>query len=153
MVPKVARMRRRSSYAELTAKHPEIDTIPEEKIGDHNYCPWSCQLDHSPGHVVMSCVWSKATYVHQFVQELAREHGLALYDPQSDRVSYPDGSTESKAGRSRGAFLILAFFALLFAAIFGWSARAVASEPSVALYVMAGLCGLMATACVRQALK
>ena len=38
-------------YAELTARHPEIDTIPENKIGDYDYCPWSCALDHSPGHV------------------------------------------------------------------------------------------------------
>jgi hypothetical protein len=80
-------------YAELTARHPEIDTIPEEKIDDHDYCPWSCKLDHSPGHVIMACVWPEATYVGQLVQELARKHGLALYDPQSDVVTYPDGST------------------------------------------------------------
>jgi hypothetical protein len=84
-------------YAELTAKHPEIDTIPEEKIDDRDYCPWSCKLDHSPGHVIMSCVWPKATYVHQLVQELASKHGLAVYDPQSDEVTYPDGSTGGKA--------------------------------------------------------
>jgi hypothetical protein len=43
-------------YAELTASHPEIDTIPRERIDLHDYCPWSCKLDHSPGHVIMSCV-------------------------------------------------------------------------------------------------
>ena len=41
-------------YAELIAKHPEINTIPEEKIDDHDYCPWSCRLDHSP--VTQSCL-------------------------------------------------------------------------------------------------
>jgi hypothetical protein len=85
-------------YAELTTKHPEIDTIPEERIDDHDYCPWSCKLDRSPGHVVMACVWSKATYVHQFVQSLARKHGLAFYNPQTARVTYPDGSTGAKSG-------------------------------------------------------
>ena len=80
-------------YAELTAKHPEIDTVPDEKAGDHDYCPWSCALDRSPGHVIMACVWPKADYVHQFVQELARKHGLAVYDPQSNRIIYPDGSS------------------------------------------------------------
>jgi hypothetical protein len=80
-------------YGELTARHPEIDTIPEERIDDHDHCPWSCKLDHSPGHVIMSCVWSNATYVHQLVQDLARKRGLAIYDPQSDVVTYPDGST------------------------------------------------------------
>jgi hypothetical protein len=86
-------------YAELTARHPEIDTIPEDKIDDHDYCPWSCALDHSPGHVVIPCVWSKAAYVHQLVQELARKHGLAMYDPQSEVVTYPDGSTLESRGK------------------------------------------------------
>jgi hypothetical protein len=43
-------------YVELTARHPEIDAVPEERIDDHDFCPWSCKLDRSPGHVIMSCV-------------------------------------------------------------------------------------------------
>ena len=86
-------------YAELTTKHPEIDSIPEEKIDDHAYCPWSCKLDHAPTHVIMSCVWSQATSVHQLVKELTRKHGLALYDPQSKEVVYPDGSTGASRKR------------------------------------------------------
>ena len=89
-------------YQELTAKHPEIDTIPDDRIDDHDYCPWSCALDHSPGHVIMPCVWSKAEYVDGFVRELARKHGLAVFDPQAGRISYPDsapsGSAPPKAG-------------------------------------------------------
>jgi hypothetical protein len=77
-------------YSELTAKHPEIDTIPGEQIDNHDLCPWSCRLDRSPGHVILSCVWPKATYVHQLVQSLAHKHGLALYDPQSEKITYPD---------------------------------------------------------------
>jgi hypothetical protein len=133
-------------YAELTAKHPEIDTIPEEKIDDHDYNPWSCNLDHSHGHVIMSCVWPKATYVHQLVQDLARKHGLATYDPQSNVVTYPDGSTSARA-RS-GVLWILGSFALLFAAIFVYSGQI---APSVASYVLAGLCGLMAVVCFWRA--
>ena len=82
-------------YEELTAKHPEIDTIPEDRVDDHDYCPWSCALDRSPGHVIMSCVWSKADYVTRFVHELAIRHGLAVYDPQSDRITYPDAAPPS----------------------------------------------------------
>jgi hypothetical protein len=78
-------------YAELTASHPEIDTIPRERIDDHDYCPWSCKLDHSPGHVIMSCVWSKASYVHRLVQNLARKHGLAIYDPLTLMVPRAQG--------------------------------------------------------------
>jgi hypothetical protein len=80
-------------YAELTAKHPEIDTIPDDLVDDHDLCPWSCALDRSPGHVIMPSVWSKAEYVSVFVHSLARKHGLAVYDPQADRITYPDGNT------------------------------------------------------------
>jgi hypothetical protein len=138
-------------YAELTARHPEIDAIPEEKIDDHNHCPWSCKLDHSPGHVIMSCVWPKATYVGQLVENLARKHGLAVYDPQSDTVTYPDGSTGAGGEISRAVLWILGSFALLFAAIFVYSEQIAPSRNSLVLYVFAGLCALMAVACFRQA--
>lgn len=142
-------------YAELTAKHPEIDTIPEEKIGDHDYCPWSCQLDHSPGHVVMSCVWPKATYVHKLAVTLARKHGLAVYDPQADEVTYPDGSTGSRAktGMSRSARLILGSFALLFAAIFVYSEQTAPSRAPLLIYLLAGFCVLIAVACFSREWK
>ena len=138
-------------YAELTAEHPEIDTIPEKRIDDHDYCPWSCKLDRSSGHVIMSCLWSKATPIHRLVQDLARKHGLAVYDPQSDVVTYPDGPTGARA--SRGALWVLGSFALLFAAIFVYSGRIAPSGALVVFYVLAGLCGLMAAACFRQALR
>ena len=75
-------------YQELTAKWPEIDSVPEE-IDDTDICPWSCALSHSDTHVVMSCVWSKAEEVYQFVQDLAQKYCLVFYDPQSDEVYLP----------------------------------------------------------------
>ena len=134
-------------YAELTAKHPEIDTISEEKIDDHDYCPWSCKLDHSPGHVIMPCVWPKASYVGRLVQNLASKHGLAVYDPQAGEVSYPDGSTGAKAGMSRSARWILGLFALLFAAIFAYSEQLAPSRAPLLVYALAGFCFLIAVAC------
>ncbi len=80
----------RAFYQELTAKHPEIDTVPDDRIDDHEYCPWSCALDHSEAHVIMPCVWSKADYVGDLVKALARKHILVFYDPQSELVIYPD---------------------------------------------------------------
>lgn len=77
-------------YEELTSIHPEIDTIDEDHVDDVEYCPWSCAMDYSPGHVVMACVWPKADHVGELVQRLAVKHGLAMYDPQSDRITYPD---------------------------------------------------------------
>jgi hypothetical protein len=77
-------------YHELTAKHPEIDDVPEDRIGDFEFSPWSCSFDRSPGHLIMSCVWPKADYVDALVKQLARKHGLAVYDSQSERIFYPD---------------------------------------------------------------
>jgi hypothetical protein len=140
-------------YAQLTAKYPEIDTIPEEKIDDHDYCPWSCKLDHSPSYVIMSCVWPKATSVHQLVKDLARKHGLALYDPQSEEVFYPDGSTGAKAEASRASLWILGVFALLFAAMFVYTGQVSSSGTSVVFYIFAGLAALMGVACFGQAFR
>ena len=86
-------------YGELTSKHPEIDTIPDDQIDDHDLCPWSCALDRSPAHVIMPCVWSKAEYVHSFVHSLAAKHGLAVYDPQSELVTYPPSRPFAKSGK------------------------------------------------------
>jgi predicted nucleic acid-binding protein len=142
-------------YAELTARYPEIEAIPEEKLGDHDYCPWSCKLDRSSGHMIMPCVWPKATDVYRLVESLARKHGLAIYDPQSDAVIYPDGSkgTSAKAGMSGAASWILGSFALLFAVIFVYSEQTAPSRVPVVSYVFAALCGLLGVACFRQAHK
>jgi predicted nucleic acid-binding protein len=139
-------------YAELTAKHPEIDTIPLDKIDDHDHCPWSCKLDRSPAHVIVCCVWPKATDIGRLLENLARKHGLALYDPQSDLVTYPDGSTGTSKS-SHGALWVLGSFALLFAAIFLDVAQTAPAASPMAFYVFAGLCVLMAVACFRQARK
>ena len=142
-------------YAELTERHPEIDTIPEERFGDHDHCPWSCSLDHSPGYVIMSCVWSRAKYVEELVENLARKHGLAVFDPQSDEVIYSDGSSgeSTKRGISRTVGCILGFFALLFAGLFMYLEKMAPSRSPLVIYLLAGLCVLMAMACFRQAFR
>ena len=76
-------------YAELTAQHPEIDDIPPDQVGNPDRCPWSVAFDRSEGHIIMCCVWSKADYVGELVSRLTAKHGLAFYDPQSERVVYP----------------------------------------------------------------
>lgn len=140
-------------YAELTSRHPEIDTIPREKIDDHDYCPWSCKLDYSASYVIMCCVWPKANELYELVQDLARKHGLALFDPQSEKVTYPDDSTGESAqkGMSRSAAWVLGSFAILFAAIFVYSERMAPSRAPLIMYVFAGLCILLAMTCFRQA--
>jgi hypothetical protein len=78
-------------YDELLVRHPQIDTVPDDRLDDHDYCPWSAALDRSPRHVLMPCVWSQAENVERFVRRLAGKHGLVVYDPQTGRVSNPSG--------------------------------------------------------------
>jgi hypothetical protein len=73
-------------------KWPEIDTVPEEKIDDKEYCPWSCALSHSGMAVVMACVWSMADEVTALVQELSKKYHLVLFNPQTDTVSIPENN-------------------------------------------------------------
>ena len=88
----------RDFYDELTRRWPEIDTVPDERIGDKDYCPWSCEISHSGIAVVTACVWSMADKVGAFIQELAIKHKLVFFDPQSERVLLPDhlATTQSK---------------------------------------------------------
>ena len=83
-------------YEELTARHPEIDDIPEDKIEDHDLCPWSIEHDRSDRHMIICSVWSKADYVHELIHQLARKHSLVVFDPQSTTITYPDGSQGAK---------------------------------------------------------
>ena len=84
-------------YAELTAKHPEIDSIAEDQIDDHDLCPWSCALEHTDTHIIMNCVWSKAECVGTLVRELAARHRLAVFDPQTARIHYPNSVPKARA--------------------------------------------------------
>lgn len=76
-------------YDELVKKWPEIDFVPDDKIDDHDYCPWSCAIDRSGMHVLVSCVWSKAQDVAIFVEQLAVRHELLLYNPKKNLVKLP----------------------------------------------------------------
>lgn len=77
-------------YAELTSLHPEIGNVPQEKLDDPDFSPWSIAMDRSPGHLIMCCVWSKAEYVGDLVRTLARKHSLTVFDPQATEIFYPD---------------------------------------------------------------
>lgn len=77
-------------YKEITAIHPEIDNVPDEKVDDVDYCPWSIAFDRSNSHLIMCAVWSKAEYVAQLVLDLAQKHRLAVFSPQANAIEYPD---------------------------------------------------------------
>jgi len=75
-------------YEELTAKHPEIDGLSEYEIDNLDLCPWSIAFDKSEGHIIMSCVLSKAEYVNVLIKELAKKYEVSFYDPQNITFVY-----------------------------------------------------------------
>ena len=96
----------RAFYEDLIKRWPELDSIPEDKIGDHDYCPWSCEISHSGMAVVTACVWPMADKVGLFMRELATKHNLVFYDPQSERVSLPQ---QLKNARAKSSWLTRLF--------------------------------------------
>ena len=79
-------------YLELYKVHPEIDDVPDDKLGDFDYSPWSVGHEFSDRHLILSCVWSHADYVHNLVLGLAQKYGLAVFDPQLKKIHYPINS-------------------------------------------------------------
>lgn len=77
-------------YKELTALHPEIDSLSEEEIEDKDLCPWSIAHDYGPNHIVMCCIWPKADYVYGLVLKMAKQYALAVFDPQEGKIIYPE---------------------------------------------------------------
>jgi hypothetical protein len=77
-------------YSEITSLHPERSDVPDVEPANWELCPWSADIDRSPGHLIMCCVWPKAGYVETLVRGLAKKHRLALFDPQADEVFYAD---------------------------------------------------------------
>jgi hypothetical protein len=75
-----------SFYLDLIERYPEIDSIPEDRIDDSDYCPWSEALTKTPRHVSMNCVFSQAQKVIRYVYKLTCKHGLVLFDPQSGAI-------------------------------------------------------------------
>ncbi|QYN24804.1 hypothetical protein [Amycolatopsis sp. DSM 110486] len=74
-------------YRELTARYPEL--VDALETGDLEKAPWSAALSRYEDAVVMPISWSFAGVVLRVVLDLARHHGLGVYNPQTDDVHNP----------------------------------------------------------------
>jgi hypothetical protein len=72
--------------AALSARWPDIDTLPEAEIGA---TPWSSGFDVSPAHVMLTMSWSAQDEVIEFCEATALRLGLNLYDPQDETLYSP----------------------------------------------------------------
>ncbi|TBR40440.1 MULTISPECIES: hypothetical protein [Dyella] len=75
-------------YRDLVAIHPDLDDASEDDV-DAAANPWSYPMERSDAYVIVSCQMSKVGQVEDLVNRLVKEHGLALYDPQSERLTSP----------------------------------------------------------------
>lgn len=74
--------------ADITARWPQIDDMPEEDVDE---CPWNVAFDQSPGHVISAIAWSRVEEVVPVFVETAHRHGLLVFDPQADALYAPEG--------------------------------------------------------------
>ncbi len=78
-------------YKDLISRFPEIDDIPPEKIDD---CPWSCRIDRSQAHLIVSTPFSIrraiAKTVGDYIGELQLKHGLTAYVSAEEEEYFPD---------------------------------------------------------------
>jgi hypothetical protein len=75
-----------SFYNELTAHFPEIEMMPEERMGD---CPWACAIERSGLHVLLGIEHDRAAEVLPWVLALAQKYDLVCFDPQFHKVYLP----------------------------------------------------------------
>lgn len=79
-----------SFYCRLIQCYPEIDLVPENEL---EACPWACALDVSDSHLIMAIQPNKSYSVVPVVLELAEQHGLICFNPQSGKVHLPSRLT------------------------------------------------------------
>jgi len=79
--------------AALSARWPDIDTLPEDQI---EASPWSNGFDVSPAHVLLNMRWSSPDEIIQFCEATASALGLNLFDPQ-DGTLYAPGREPRRA--------------------------------------------------------
>lgn len=66
-------------YEALTATYPEIDDDPDES-------PFAVAIERRPHAVVLNLSFSRVDEVARAIEQLAKTHGLDVYDPQERRL-------------------------------------------------------------------
>jgi hypothetical protein len=72
--------------AELSERFPDLDSLPEDAVGDS---PWSSGFEHSDSCAIFNVQWPRAGELLETMRSLAAKHGLVLYDPQESEVHNP----------------------------------------------------------------
>jgi hypothetical protein len=84
--------------AALSARWPDIDTVPESKANDS---PWSGGFEVSPAHVLMTMRFSAPDAVVEFCLTTALGLGLYFFDPQDGTLYSRDQEPRRATPRPR----------------------------------------------------
>ncbi len=77
-------------YADITATYPEPDVVEGDGDRDEDEdSPWSSGIYRTSECLVVAISWSRRDELVPFLSGLARQHRLAMYDPQSETVQLP----------------------------------------------------------------
>jgi len=74
-------------HRELIDRYPPLETLGDTELESS---PWTMSPDATDRRVVLCMSWSTAAEASPFVLELAKQHGLVCFDPQSGQIHQPD---------------------------------------------------------------
>ena len=73
-------------HQDLIARFPRLESLAADEIDDS---PWNMSPAATTGRVILTIGLSQVAQVGPTIQELARQHGLVCFDPQSTVVHHP----------------------------------------------------------------
>lgn len=73
-------------FNQLVKRYPSLDNWPSEDLDD---CPWADPPEYRPTHVLLSLLDEFVEPLEAVVVDLALEHGLLVYDPQTPDLHLP----------------------------------------------------------------
>jgi hypothetical protein len=72
--------------AELTARYPDLDDLPNDEVDDSPWASGSLREDVIGPFVYFTLVPSKVDEMVPFIVEAARRHELVCFDPQQAKL-------------------------------------------------------------------
>ena len=70
----------------LTRRYPDLEMLGDEEA---DASPWAATPDISGGHMIVALQAGRYAEVFPLILELAHEHGLVCFDPQTTKVHLP----------------------------------------------------------------
>lgn len=79
-----------SYIEELTAKYPDLDDLPDDDVDDSPWADSPLQGNVMGPFFYFALVPSKADETVPFIVETARRHELVCFDPQQEKLLWPE---------------------------------------------------------------